>query len=92
MQQQTTFYFELTEDADRMTVDIFTVAGRKIRTFSGHDLMASTYPNDRFRVSWDGRDVEGDRVATGVYIYKVSAVPAAGGETVESFGKIVVIN
>ncbi len=33
MQAQTTFYFELTEDVQRMTVDIFTVAGRKIKSF-----------------------------------------------------------
>ncbi|MBK7141688.1 MAG: type IX secretion system sortase PorU [bacterium] len=92
MQEQTTFYFELTDDVDRMSVEIFTVAGRKIRSFSGQNLIASIYPNDHFRVMWDGRDVEGDRVATGVYVYKVSAVPSGGGETVESFGKIVVIN
>jgi hypothetical protein len=92
MQDATTFYFELTEDVERMTVDIFTVAGRKIRTFTGQNLMASTYPNESFRVVWDGRDTDGDRVATGVYIYKALAIPNGGGEAVESFGKIVVVN
>ncbi|MCM2272458.1 MAG: type IX secretion system sortase PorU [candidate division Zixibacteria bacterium] len=92
MQAQTTFYFELTEDVQRMTVDIFTVAGRKIKSFTGQNLTASTYPNESFRVVWDGRDTAGDRVATGVYIYKALAIPTAGGDAVESFGKIVVIN
>ncbi len=92
MQEQTTFYFELTDDVDQMSLEIFTVAGRKIRSYSGGSLLASTYPNDHFRLTWDGRDVAGDRVATGVYIYKVSAVPSNGGDAVESFGKIVVIN
>ena len=42
--------------------------------------------------TWDGRDADRDRVATGTYIYKATAVSESSGDRVESFGKVVVIN
>jgi len=36
--------------------------------------------------------IHGDRVATGVYIYKVTAFSMNNDDVVESFGKVVVIN
>ncbi len=92
MMEQTTFYFDLNAPVQRFTLDIFTLAGRKIRSFSGADLPAASYPNASFRAEWDGTDLAGDRVASGVYIYRAVAEPQAGGEPVESFGKVVVIN
>ncbi|MDZ4722982.1 MAG: type IX secretion system sortase PorU [candidate division Zixibacteria bacterium] len=88
----TTFYFELTQAVERFNLDIFTLSGRKIKSYSQYGLGADNYPNGSFGLTWDGRDTDGDRVATGVYIYKATAVPEAGGEPLESFGKIVVIN
>jgi len=38
------------------------------------------------------RDADGDRVASGVYIYKITALSAESGDVVESFGKVVVVN
>jgi hypothetical protein len=92
MQDLTTFYFELTQPVSRLAVDIFTLSGRKIRTYIGSDLTADNYPNAHFGITWDGKDGSGDRVATGVYIYKATATPRNGGQSVESFGKVVVIN
>ncbi len=91
MVDATTFHFELASPIDRMTIDIFTVAGRKIRTLSAPNLAADRYPNSRLELAWDGTDFAGDRVATGVYLFKAVAVGGLSGET-ESFGKIVVIN
>jgi hypothetical protein len=88
----TQFYFELTGSADRLTLEIFTLSGRKIKSMDQIDLPADNYPNDAVSVGWDGRDAVGDRVATGVYIYKATAVPRSGGGPVEAFGKVVVIN
>lgn len=92
MSGSTTFYFELTSPADRFTLEIFTLSGRKIKTIDHFSLPADNYPNDAVSVGWDGRDAVGDRVATGVYIYKATAVPQVGGGRVESFGKVVVVN
>jgi hypothetical protein len=88
----TTFYFELTAPVHRFSLDIFTLSGKKIRSFVGENLGADNYPNRDFEAVWDGRDADGDAVATGVYIYKATALPQTGGTSVESFGKVVVIN
>ncbi|MBD3257358.1 type IX secretion system sortase PorU, partial [candidate division GN15 bacterium] len=91
MADQTTFHFELTTPTDRLSLEIFTLSGKKIWSVSELGLGADRYPNDRLTIVWDGRDLDGDRVATGVYIYKLSAVPESG-EAVEEFGKVVVLN
>jgi flagellar hook assembly protein FlgD len=82
----------LTQPASEFSLEIFTLSGKKIRSFNQNSLPADNYPNSIFDLEWDGRDADGDRVATGVYIYKAAALPSAGGDRVESFGKIVVIN
>lgn len=92
MAGSTTFYFELTNPADRFTLEIFTLSGRKIQSMERIHLSADNYPNEAVSIGWDGRDIVGDRVATGVYIYKATAVPQSGGQPVESFGKVVLVN
>lgn len=92
MAEATTFYFELTNPAERFTLEIFTLSGRKIKSMERMDLLADNYPNNNVSIGWDGRDMVGDRVATGVYIYKATAVPQSGGRAVESFGKVVLVN
>jgi Peptidase family C25 len=91
MQSATSFSFVLTQEAQSLTLELFTLSGRKIQQFRMNGpLTARRYDN---AFSWDGRDQYArDRVATGVYIYKATAVGASGGESAESFGKVVVIN
>ncbi|MFZ5981608.1 MAG: type IX secretion system sortase PorU [Candidatus Zixiibacteriota bacterium] len=91
MSENTTFYFELTQQVEKFSLEIFTLSGKKIKYFNQYGLGADNYPNGNCEITWDGKDAEGDRVATGVYIYKAKAVPLSG-EAVESFGKVVVIN
>ena len=88
----TTFYFQLTQPVEQLSLEIFTLSGKNIWSRRHYGLAADYYPNSRVSVVWDGRDADGDRVATGVYIYKATAVPQSEGETVEEFGKIVVVN
>lgn len=92
MQEQTTFYFELTTSVTTMSIEVFTLSGRRIWSVNGHALRADNYPNGSFSAVWDGRDNDGSRVASGVYIFKATAEPDGGGDAVESFGKIVVVN
>ncbi len=87
MSERTSFSFSLTQAVDRFSLEIFTLSGKKINSFDRYALAAAYY-ND---IVWDGRDAWGDRVATGVYLYKASAVPAAGSQ-VEEFGKVILIN
>jgi hypothetical protein len=92
MGEVTTFYFELTQPVDRLSLKIFTVSGRNIWSYNSHALAADNYPNNNLRITWSGRDFDGDRVASGVYLYKATAVGQADGARVEKFGKIVVVN
>lgn len=94
METATEFFFELTEPADEVELQIFTLAGRLIKRFAAGDPSAGR--NRLFL--WDGRDDDGDRVAQGVYIYKLTAKGRVSGgglsadNTAEAFGKLVVLN
>lgn len=90
MNEETTFYFELTRDVRELQVGVYTLAGKNIWNTSRYDLRADRYPNGDTRIVWDGRDDEGDRVATGVYLFRVTV--SADSEAAEEFGKIVVLN
>jgi len=92
MGESTTFYFELTQPVDLLSLKIFTVSGRNIWSFNSPALIADNYPNDNLRITWRGRDFDGDRVASGVYLYKATAVSQSDGVRVEKFGKIIVVN
>lgn len=88
----TQFTFELTQAAEA-EIKIYTVAGRLIRT-----LRPGLLPAGYNQVYWDGRDADGDRLANGVYLYKISAQaanPGASGTTSEisakEYGKLVVM-
>ncbi|MEW5796300.1 MAG: type IX secretion system sortase PorU [Candidatus Zixiibacteriota bacterium] len=92
MQQLTIFYFELTEAVEELKVSVYTLSGKYIWSTSRYDLQADRYPNETVEIVWDGRDNEGDRVGTGVYIYRLSALSAGQGGEAEEFGKLVVLN
>jgi hypothetical protein len=89
----TQFTYELSVPAERVEIKIFTLSGRLIRTMSG---TGSAGFNSG--VVWDGRDQDGDKVANGVYIYKVVAKTRfnVNGEDTnketEAIGKAVVMN
>ncbi len=85
----TSFYFNLQSPAKLVTLQIFTVAGAEIYAAEASNLLAN-YHSDMF--PWNGRDLSGDRVATGVYLYKVVAYPENGSDAVEEFGKLVLMN
>jgi hypothetical protein len=52
----------------RVDLVIYDVAGRRVRTLvSGHR------PPDTYRVTWDGTDDRGARVASGIYFYRLTA-------------------
>ncbi|HUI63722.1 MAG TPA: FlgD immunoglobulin-like domain containing protein, partial [Bacteroidota bacterium] len=66
-----------------VTVKIFTIAGRLIRT------LESFASGDSFvRLPWDGRDRDGDRIANGVYLYKLVVRTADGRFSSEVLGKL----
>ncbi len=88
MHESTVFSFSLSSPAQYVRLEIFTLSGKKILGYNKHSVPAGF--QEFF--TWDGRDADRDRVATGTYIYKATAVSESSGDRVESFGKVVVIN
>lgn len=67
-----TFQHNLSELID-VKINIFSVAGRKI-----HEIERN-FINERFvKIEWDGRDKEGDLLANGTYLYKLSVKTPSG--------------
>jgi len=61
-------YFELPRPAKQVWVDIYDVAGRRIRRYKLVNLAAGMHS-----VYWDGRNDLGERVAWGVYYVTITA-------------------
>ncbi|MBP7696613.1 MAG: type IX secretion system sortase PorU [candidate division Zixibacteria bacterium] len=87
MRERTRFYYRLTTAVERVCLEIFTLAGRRIWVHEEFPTDPGYYDD----IEWYGTDFAGDRVATGVYVYKATAYPR-GGAAVETFGKVVVVN
>jgi hypothetical protein len=85
--QKTTFTFQRnSEDPIDVEVKIYSVAGRLIQRLQSYSVI------DRFvEIPWDGRDHDGDPIANGVYLYKVTAKSADHKVTKEEMGKLVIM-
>lgn len=71
----TRFIFTITgwEPPTYMKVQIMTVAGRVVREVGMHELGPIRVGRNISEFAWDGTDQFGDRLARGVYIYRVIA-------------------
>jgi len=81
---ETNFTYTLTQPADKVAISVFTIAGRMILKFD--DLPGDAGFNYYL---WDGHDADGDEIANGVYLYKISA--KSGEETVSEISKFIVM-
>ncbi|MHB8261921.1 MAG: type IX secretion system sortase PorU [Bacteroidia bacterium] len=86
----TNFFIEHNQACDYLNVEveIFTITGKIVKTIS------QTVENQGFRtdgIHWDGRDNYGDKLARGVYIYKV-IVKNTEGSKAEKIEKLVILN
>ncbi len=75
MELETRFLFELDREAD-LELTIYTSAGRRIQRLRSERL--SPARAREFGLFWDGRDADGDRIANGVYFYRVLATDREG--------------
>jgi len=97
----TQFVFTLTgsEVPDQLKIQIMTVSGKVVREITQAELGPIRIGRNFSQYRWDGRDEFGDRLANGVYLYRVIA--RLQGEDItkrdngasqyfkESFGKMV---
>lgn len=82
----TYFTFKLTQVPDELKLKIYTVAGRLIKEFN---KSAAELGYDFNEIYWDGRDQDGDLVANGVYIYKLTM--KKGDETQDATQKLAIV-
>ena len=82
MDDHTYFTFYLDGDA-YIDIEIFTVAGRKIKTIDNQIL----HPGYN-QVLWDGRDEDGDVPSNGVYFYKL----IVNGKRIDDIFKIIIFH
>jgi hypothetical protein len=71
----TRFVFTLTgnEVPDQIKIQILTVSGRVVREIGEDEIGPIHIGNNMTEFAWDGRDEFGDRLANGVYLYRVIA-------------------
>ncbi len=81
MQSSTSFTFMLSRDCD-LTLDIFSVTGKKIHSFQASGRQGFN------AIPWDGRDKRGDRFANNTYFVKLRA--AADGLKAEATERLVI--
>jgi hypothetical protein len=79
----TRFVFTLTgsEVPDFIKIQIFSIDGRIVREIFGHELGTIRIGKNITDYAWDGTDEFGDKLASGVYLYRV--ITKNQGETVE---------
>ena len=80
----TVFTYNLVQAPDQVAVKIYTVNGRLIRTIE--DASARRGYNE---TDWDARDENGERLANGVYFYKV--IVKTGPDKIEKIGRLAIL-
>ena len=72
----------------KLSIQIYTISGKVVKTIN------QTINNEGFRfdgVEWDGKDEFGDKLARGVYIYKVSLTDGSSKKA-DKMEKLVILN
>ncbi|MFH1145059.1 MAG: C25 family cysteine peptidase [Candidatus Eisenbacteria bacterium] len=87
MEAETRFFFELEREAE-LTVVVYAASGRKILTLPG-GWFSPARARD-IGIPWDGRDEDGDRIANGLYFYRVLA-RGNEGRSEERIERLVVL-
>ncbi|PBQ30805.1 hypothetical protein CNR22_03110 [Sphingobacteriaceae bacterium] len=72
----------------KVTVQIYTVTGKIVKTIQKSTSCEGSAPEG---IDWDGRDDYGDKLARGVYIYKL-AILDVDNKKAEKIEKLVILN
>ena len=86
----TVLTYDLSETVDELTIDIYTIKGRKIRslTQASSQTALEMTTGGFHEIIWDGMDELGKKVGNGVYFYILRA--KKGKNNIEKIGKMVV--
>lgn len=86
----TAFWFEHNRPNDQLmvTVQIFTVSGRVIKTIQQAVLSEGFRVDD---IAWDGRDDFGNKIGRGTYIYKLTVRSLTDNSVAHEIQKLVLL-
>jgi hypothetical protein len=87
----TTFHFDHNRVGQVLDVQvqIFTVAGRLVKTLSANVVTSTSHDKT---ITWNGRDDYDDQLARGVYVYRISVRAGSDNQQVSKFEKLVLLN
>lgn len=90
MRDFTQFTFDLIAPEAEVSLKIFTVAGRLVRSFESYRTNQIGF--NVFPGTWDGTDQDGDPLANGLYLYRIVAKANINGKNhkAEAIGKLVI--
>ncbi len=88
-QNRNRFTYVLTDDADDVTIKVYTVSGRLVKTFRNLPSGVGYHEYPRTVLGWDCRDETGVFLANGVYFYKI--VARKGNKSVERVQKMAIV-
>ena len=87
---KTKFYFEHNQACNplKVNIQVYTISGKLVKTIQQTVLCEGFRPEG---IDWDGKDDFGDKLARGVYIYKVSILDVENKKA-EKIEKLVILN
>ena len=78
---KTNFIFTLTgnEVPEHLKIQIMTVTGKVVKEITKEEIGPIRIGNNKTEYAWDGTDMYGDKLANGVYLYRVVMSQVEGG-------------
>jgi flagellar hook assembly protein FlgD len=70
----------------RVTLRIYNIIGQKVVT-----LVEETRGAGYYEVLWDGRNEAGVSISSGVYFFRIDAVPTGGGSPFTQIRKMIML-
>jgi hypothetical protein len=86
---RTRFTYVLTDNADKVTLKIYTVSGRLVKTFENLPSAVGYHEYPRTLYGWDCCDEDGFELANGVYFYRLTAT--RDGKKIEKTQKMAIL-
>ena len=84
LKRETTFTYQLSLDADEVSITIYTKSGRTVNV-----LKEASGKEGYNEFMWDARDADGILLANDVYFYRIRAV--VGDQTAQTLGRLAVL-
>ncbi|WP_046758458.1 type IX secretion system sortase PorU [Kordia jejudonensis] len=91
----TEFWFNHNSSSELdVMIQVFTISGKVVRTLVGKanaGASSKDFGSLSRDIIWDGKDDFGDKLAKGVYVYKITVKSPLTNQKVEKFEKLVIL-